>query len=348
MLRTCTPTHLRRTAAFAFALMLGGAALPAQAVSVNDMVVWSASSKPLRMDIALVDLQGVNLRNVSLSVASAAEHARVGLTRPEWADSVSFKIIPVNSGMAVARATSSQAIDGDFVTFLVSIRGGGVAQLQQVASKVSASGAEPLISAQAESVPARVEQVAEPAPTAFADKPVAIKPVVSKPVVSKPVAKVQPKPAPKPVAVEVGEAPAPVAKAAVAPAPAPAPVPPAATPAPAELVAAAEADNSEVLADVGAEPTLDSLQAERIQLLQQVTDIQTRVTELDQQIAALSPESVPASETPTALAEAETSPAEPLEPKALGYTYFSNILLGLLAVFMAGMALLDRVRSNKR
>ena len=340
MLRTCTPTHLRRTAAFAFALMLGGAALPAQAVSVNDMVVWSASSKPLRMDIALVDLQGVNLRNVSLSVASAAEHARVGLTRPEWADSVSFKIIPVNSGMAVARATSSQAIDGDFVTFLVSIRGGGVAQLQQVASKVSASGAEPLISAQAESVPARVEQVAEPAPTAFADKPVAIKPV----------AKVQPKPAPKPVAVEVGEAPAPVAKAAVAPAPAPAPVaaPPAATPAPAELVAAAEADNSEVLADVGAEPTLDSLQAERIQLLQQVTDIQTRVTELDQQIAALSPESVPASETPTALAEAETSPAEPLEPKALGYTYFSNILLGLLAVFMAGMALLDRVRSSKR
>ena len=243
MLRTCTPTHLRRTAAFAFALMLGGAALPAQAVSVNDMVVWSASSKPLRMDIALVDLQGVNLRNVSLSVASAAEHARVGLTRPEWADSVSFKIIPVNSGMAVARATSSQAIDGDFVTFLVSIRGGGVAQLQQVASKVSASGAEPLISAQAESVPARVEQVAEPAPTAFADKPVAIKPVVSKPV-----AKVQPKPAPKPVAVEVGEAPAPVAKAAVAPAPAPAPVaaPPAATPAPAELVAAAEADNSEL------------------------------------------------------------------------------------------------------
>ena len=290
-------------------------------------------------------MQGVNLRNVSLSVASAAEHARVGLTRPEWADSVSFKIIPVNSGMAVARATSSQAIDGDFVTFLVSIRGGGVAQLQQVASKVSASGAEPLISAQAESVPARVEQVAEPAPTAFADKPVAIKPVVSKPV-----AKVQPKPAPKPVAVEVGEAPAPVAKAAVAPAPAPAPVaaPPAATPAPAELVAAAEADNSEVLADVGAEPTLDSLQAERIQLLQQVTDIQTRVTELDQQIAALSPESVPASETPTALAEAETSPAEPLEPKALGYTYFSNILLGLLAVFMAGMALLDRVRSSKR
>lgn len=339
MLRISTPIRLRRTAAFALALALGGMALPAQAISVNDMVVWSASNKPLRMDIALADLQGVNLRNVSLSVASAAEHARVGLTRPEWADSISFKIIPVNSGMAVARAISSQAIEGDFVTFLVSIRGGGVAQLQQVASKVSASGAEPLISVQAESVPARAEQVAEPAPTVFADKPVAK--VQSKPT---------PKPTPKPVAVEVREAPAPVAKAAVAPAPTPAPVaaPAATTPAPAELVTAAEADNSEVLADVGAEPTLDSLQAERIQLLQQVTDIQTRLTALDQQIAALSPESVPASETPTALAEAATSPDEPLEPKALGYTYFSNIMLGLLAVFMAGMALLDRVRASKR
>lgn len=341
MPRTCTPGTLRQTGAMALAFMLGSAVLPAQAISVNDMVVWSASNKPLRMDIELVDLQGVRVSDIRLSIASSAEHERVGLTRPEWADSVSFKVIALDSGKVIARASSGQSVNADFVSFLVSIRGAGIGQLQQVASKISADGAAPLASPQAESVAPRTAKTA--AVTAFADKPV-----------SKPVAKSVP--------VEdrvAAPAPAPVAKAApaVKPAPAPKPVAPVAaapvaavepSPDPAELVAAAEADNAEVLADVGAEPTLESLEAERMQLLQQVTDLQTRLTELDQQITALNPEAMPATETPTALAEAETSPAEPVESKVLGYTYFSNVLLTLLALFMSGMIALDRMRARLR
>lgn len=339
MPRICTPRTLRHTGAMALALLLGGAALPAQAISVNDMVVWSASNKPLRMDIELVDLQGARLSDISLSVASSAEHERVGLTRPAWADSVSFKVIALGSGKVIARASSSQSVDADFVSFLVSIRGAGLGQLQQVASKVSADGAEPLASPQAEPVAPRAEKA--PAAAAFADKPV-VKPV-AKPVL---VESLPAAPAPAPV---VKAAPAPKPVAAVKPAPAPAPVAASASnPEPAELVAAAEADNAEVLADVGTEPTLESLQAERTQLQQQVTDLQTRLTELDQQIAALNPEAMPASETPTALAEAETSPAEPVEGKLLGYTYFSNLMLVLLAVLMSGMVVLDRMRASKR
>ncbi len=338
MPRICTPSSLHQAGAIAFALMLAGAALPAQAISVNDMVVWSASNKPLRMDIELVDLQGANLRNISLSVASAAEHSRVGLTRPKWADGVSFKVIVLDSGKVIARATSSQAIDTDFVNLLVSIRGSGIAQLQQVASKVSADGAEPLASPQAISVLAHSEKTSAP----FADKPAAR--AVPSPVVieSRPVA-----PLPVPVAKPAPAAKAPpVAKPAPAPVVSPAPV---AVPTPsAELVNAAQADNAEVLADVGAEPTLESLQAERTELLQQVTDLQARLTGLDQQIAALNPEAMPATETPTALAEAETSPGEPPAGKSLGYTYFSNIMLVLLGVFMSGMIGLDRMRASKR
>lgn len=327
MPRICTPISLRRTGAMALALLLGGAALPAQAISVNDMVVWSASSKPLRMDIELVDLQGANLRKISLSVASAAEHARVGLTRPEWADDVSLKIIVLDSGKVIARATSNQPINTDFVNLLVSIRGSGIAQLQQVASKVSADGAEPLASPQAVSILARSDKVQAP----FADRPATRE--VPSPVVieSRPT---DPMPAP---VVKVVRA-QPVAK--------PAPIVPSAPPA--ELVAAAEADNAEVLADVGTEPTLESLQAERIQLLQQVTDLQTRLTELDQQIAALNPEAMPVTETPTALAESETSPAEPVESKLLGYTYFSNVMLVLLGLFMSGLIVVDRMRARLR
>lgn len=335
MPRTLTPRTLRHTSAIVLSLLLGSVALPAQAISVNDMVVWSANKQPLRMDIELVDLQGANLRDISLSVASAAEHARVGLTRPDWADGVRFKVIALDSGKVIARATSSTAIDTDFVSFLVSIRADGIGQLQQVASKVSANGANPLASPQAESVAARPVKK-EAAPIAvFADKQAAKPEVID----LKPVA----------VPVPVLDKPAPVSKPAPKPAPAPVAVAPAApTPAPAEMVAVAEADNATVLADVGAEPTLESLQAERTQMLQQVTDLETRLTELDQQITALNPEAMPATETPTALAEAETSPAEPVEGKLLGYTYFSNIMLGLLAVFMSGMIGLDRMRASKR
>lgn len=332
MLRNCSPRTLRRTGTLALSLLLAGMSLPAQAISVDNMVVWSASSKPLRMDIELVDLQGTDLRDIRIDVASAAEHARMGLTRPEWADGVRFKVISLDSGKVIARASSGNAIDADFVSFLVSIRGSGLAQLQQVASKVSANGAEPLASPQAEPVAPRVARK-EPAPVAaavFADKPAAKPAVVEAkpaPVVVKPVA------APKPAAV-VAE-----------------PVAAVPAPAPADMVAAAEADNAEVLADVGAEPTLESLQAERAQLLQQVTDLQTRLTELDQQITALNPEAMPATETPTALAEAETSPAEPEDAtkvKLLGYSYFSNVMLVLLGLFLLGMAGMDRMRASKR
>ncbi|WP_157686323.1 FimV/HubP-related protein [Perlucidibaca aquatica] len=321
--------------ALALALMMATVSTPALAVSVNDMVVWSATNQPLRMDIELVDLQGANLRDLSVSVASSAEHTRVGLSRPDWADNVRFKIIALPSGKVIARATSSTAVEGDFVSFMVSIRAAGIGQLQQVASKVSSDGAEPLAPAQAAAVAPRSEP-SQVAAAAFTDKPAA-KPAV-KPVAKPAAAPVAaPKAAPKPVA-----APAPVVAAPVAVQP---------SPEPAELVAAAEADNAEVLADVGAEPTLESLQSERTQMLQQITDLQTRVTELDQQISALNPEAMPESETPTALAETGTSPAEldeAAKTKLLGYSYFSNVLLVFLGLFLTGMFITERISARKR
>lgn len=328
--------------ALALALMMASVSTPALAVSVNDMVVWSATNQPLRMDIELVDLQGANLRDLSVSVASSAEHTRVGLSRPDWADNVRFKIIALPSGKVIARATSSAAVEGDFVSFMVSIRAAGIGQLQQVASKVSSDGAEPLAPAQAAAVAPRSEP-SQPAAAAFTDKPAA-----------KPAVKPAAKPAAAPVAAPA-PAPAPAPKAALKPVAAPAPVVAAPvavqpSPEPAELVAAAEADSAEVLADVGAEPTLESLQSERTQMLQQITDLQTRVTELDQQIAALNPEAMPESETATALAETETSPAEldeAAKTKLLGYTYFSNVLLVFLGLFLTGMFITERIRARK-
>jgi hypothetical protein len=349
MLRNCSIRAHQATRAIAMALLIGAASSPALAVSVNEMVVWSAVNQPLRMDIELVDLQGANLRDLSVSVASESEHGRAGLTRPSWANNVSFKIIVLPSGKVIARAVSSEAVDAEFVSFMVLIRAAGVGQLQQVASKVRSNGAEPLASPDATPVAPRSQSVepaparaAEPVAPVFADKPfkptVAPKPVVAptpQPV-AKPAAVAKPVAAPKPVVT-----PAPVVVEPVVASP---------SPAPAELVAAAEEDNAEVMADVGLEPTLESLQADRTQILQQITDLQTRVTELDQQIAALSPETLPESETAVALEESETSPAEPEDAskvKLLGYTYFSNVLLVFLGLFLTGMFITERIRARK-
>lgn len=322
MPRNCS---IRTHHALALVFLLGSVATPALAVSVNDMVVWSAANQPLRMDIELVDLRGADVRDLRVSVASDNEHERVGLTRPSWADSVRFTIIALPSGKIIARATSSAVVSADFVSFMVSIRGAGISQLQQVASKVTAGGAEPIAAPDAQAVLPRreLEPDAKPAATSFADKPMV---------------KAVPAATPKPAA-----APAPVAK------PAPTSVAEAPSPAPAELVAAAEADNDMVLADVGSEPTLESLQAEREQVQQQITDLQARVTELDQQINALNPEIMPETETATALAEAEASPVasdEEAKVKLPGFSYFSNVLLILLGLFISGMVVLDRLRAR--
>jgi len=336
MPRNCS---IRTHHALALAFLLGSVATPALAVSVNDMVVWSAANQPLRMDIELVDLRGADVRDLRVSVASENEHGRVGLTRPEWADSVRFAIIALPSGKIIARATSSAAVSADFVSFMVSIRGAGISQLQQVASKVTAGGAEPLAAPDAQAVQPRRELEPD------------AKPATATPFADKPMVKAAPVAAPKPVA-----APAPVAKPAPTPVAKPAPVTPtpspvaeAPSPAPAELVAAAEADNDMVLADVGSEPTLESLQAEREQVQQQITDLQARVTALDQQINALNPEIMPETETATALAESETSPVasdEEAKAKLPGFSYFSNVLLILLGLFISGMVVLDRLRAR--
>ena len=243
--------------AFTLAFLLGLAG-PAAAIGVNDMVAWSAPGQPLRMDIELTDLGAARASDIRVRIASDAEHRRFGLTRPDWADSIRFRPLASGGQNVVVRATTSQPVPGDSVSYLVVIEALGQGSLQQVASRLSGS-ASPLAAADAAEVPSPSQSQPQPQPVAasraaaadaFADKPYHAKPqpqaqAKAAAVTAKPVVEPAATPAPAPVAAPApakAAAPAPVAVKASVPVTAPAAAPAAAaTPEPAQAPAPAEA-----------------------------------------------------------------------------------------------------------
>lgn len=120
-----------------------GLSAAAHAFTVENMSAWSAVNQPLRMDIELADLAVTNANEVQVRVASEAEHARLGLTRPSWGDNVRFQMITLPNFHVVARATTANAFPDEHVSFVVSISTAGEGRLQQVGS---ALGQQPIAS----------------------------------------------------------------------------------------------------------------------------------------------------------------------------------------------------------
>ena len=118
-----------------------GLSATAQAFTVENMSAWSAAKQPLRMDIELGDLAITNANEVQVRVASEAEHARLGLTRPSWGDNVRFQMITLPNFHVVARATTADAFPDERVSFVVNISTAGEGRLQQVGS---ALGLQPI------------------------------------------------------------------------------------------------------------------------------------------------------------------------------------------------------------
>lgn len=332
--------------ALAFAMMMAMTG-PAAAVSVSNMVAWSAPGQPLRMDIELSELGAVRASEITVRVASAADHNRLGLTRPEWADSVSFRMLSVD-GRAIARASGRQPVSENAVNFLVEIQALGQGSLQQVASGLSGS---PLASPSAAPVPS-YRPSAEA--STFADRP-------------QPKPKPKPRPKPKPAPV-VEAAPEPAPAAAPAPAPAAAPVAAAAAPAAAPAVAATATDavDAALLADASATgattaapgatvpvESIDSVEAveqERavIQMqLQdaqgQVTQLESRLQDLDRRLAELKgeplPEAAAAEEVAAEPAAADAAAALPVDaaPGAAPYEVFTRVMVFFIALILLGV-----------
>lgn len=127
--------------AMCLALAAFGLSATAQAFTVENMSAWSVANQPLRMDIELSGLSVAYASEVQVRVASEEDHARLGLTRPSWANSVRFQMITLPNYRVVARATTVSAIADDPVSFVAEIRTPSEGRLQQVGS---ALGLQPI------------------------------------------------------------------------------------------------------------------------------------------------------------------------------------------------------------
>lgn len=327
----------------ALAVSLAG---PAAAISVDDMVAWSAPGKPLKMDVGLTDLGAARASDIRVQVASEAEHARFGLTRPEWADSVSFRIVTSGSKV-VARASSGAPVDGDSVNFLVEIQALGQGRLQQVASSLSGS-ASPLVPA---SAPVASAPRPRPAPAPAVERP--------RPVVEKPVAKPAPvvekavsKPAPAPVAEKPAPAPAVAAEPIEIMPSAQAPVSPTVNPATAGDEGGAVGGGHDTLEAINQERGVVQLQLQDAQAM--VSQFEQRLKELDERQAVLeggtpvaADADAPVDAPVEAVAEAPV-PGESNGTGAAAYDTFNNVMIALIVLILGAVFGIEHLRAKRR
>lgn len=166
----------------------------AWAATIGQVSAYSSANKPLRMDIELVDLQGVRINDVFMRVADEIDHERFGLQRPAWADGSFARVLNKDSDSLVARLSSTRAVSDGNVDFVVELRAGSAVTWHKVSASLGSGS--PLVAAPVEPKPV--------APKPAAPKPVATTAVAPQPIVE------QPAPAPAPV-VASEPAPAPAA-----------------------------------------------------------------------------------------------------------------------------------------
>lgn len=341
-MKRCVP----QAALLAAALVL---AAPASAITVSGMSAWSGPNEPLKMDIALDELGAAKPGDVRVRVASAADHARLGLSRPDWADSVRFTVLD-DGGKLVARARSGESVGDGPVTFIVELQALGGGRLQQVYSALNGS---PLASSSASEVtrsepaprasnPSYVEgePVSKPKPRMSAPKPSRPKPA--------PVAAPEPAPAAAP-AVEITTEPV----AAVAPA----------TAEPAVVVAS----NVDMSAPASGQPeTLEALQQERAVVQTQLQDAQAMVAQFEARLQALdaretelnaaaNPDAVTTdvavdevvTEDVASEPAAEPAPAESASGRA-PHEVFSIVMLAFIGLILLGIFAVNSLMARRK
>lgn len=134
---------------------------PAAALAVMDMRAVSHVGQPLQLEVVVDDLFGTRVQDLSVSAASAADHQRLGLVRPDWLDQLRFEISPLAAGTARILVQSERPVAETSVSFLLKLQWPGHVRLQQIAATIPADDAGMTIPAVSPSLP--TVSAAEPA-----------------------------------------------------------------------------------------------------------------------------------------------------------------------------------------
>jgi FimV-like protein len=104
-------------------LLVGGAvtySALAPALGLGDITLHSALNQPLRADIALVDIGGLEEGELSVSLATADEFSRAGVDRVFFLNDLKFTPV-LRGNRSLIRVTSSKPVNEPFLNFLVQL-----------------------------------------------------------------------------------------------------------------------------------------------------------------------------------------------------------------------------------
>lgn len=247
-------------------LLVGGAvtySALAPALGLGDITVHSALNQPFSADIALVDAAGLAESDLSVSLATADEFSRAGVERVFFLNNLKFSPI-LRGNRTLIRVTSSKPVNEPFLNFLVQLNQPNGRLLREYTVLIDPPGSPGIVPA--------------------TDEPSAKEPTSGFP-------SVEPTPAPK--ALSKSKAPAPTASAAPPVAPANDEV--------AEQLAASVLQNQQLQKIIDELNARIKTQDEQIaDERKQVSDLQTRLSEVAQKpaapVAAVAPAPVVAEE----------------------------------------------------
>ncbi|MSU96672.1 peptidoglycan-binding protein LysM [Pseudomonas mandelii] len=104
-------------------LLVGGAvtySALAPALGLGDITLHSALNQPLRADIALVDVGGLEEGELSISLATAEEFTRAGVDRVFFLNDLKFTPV-LRGNRSLIRVTSNKPVNEPFLNFLVQL-----------------------------------------------------------------------------------------------------------------------------------------------------------------------------------------------------------------------------------
>ncbi|MEG5263793.1 FimV/HubP family polar landmark protein [Pseudomonas sp. JDS28PS106] len=93
----------------------------AHALGLGELSVKSTLNQPLVAEIELTDAQGLNAAQVVPSLATTADFAQAGVTRPAFLSDLTFTPVINENGRSVLRITSSKPVLEPYVKFLVQV-----------------------------------------------------------------------------------------------------------------------------------------------------------------------------------------------------------------------------------
>ncbi|AZE47464.1 Tfp pilus assembly protein FimV [Pseudomonas chlororaphis] len=135
----------------------------ASAVGLGEITVHSALNQPLEAEIALVQAQGLEEGELSVSLATASEFKQAGIERLPFLEDLRFTQV-LQGERKVIRVVSSKPVNEPFLDFLLQVNQANGRQLREYTLLIDPPGSP-------EVAPAPLREIAKPEPTIATQAP---------------------------------------------------------------------------------------------------------------------------------------------------------------------------------